>query len=169
MTSDAKNPTGTHNPSQKSLQRWDAEGGAPKGGRTKRPRDPAQLAKPTIDFKAASAVKRLYEELVVAVNKANAFLRASGMTSQKFLEADRSVGKIVRQIKQIHGTPDERGIQRPTSKATARKASQLAAREIEGLRDKSQPAAEQQRRKRRLIRGPREFRDIREDQTKGKS
>jgi len=48
-----------------------------------------------------------------------------------------------------------------TSKAAARKASQLAAREIEGLSDKSQPEEEQQRRKRRLIKGPQEFRDIR--------
>jgi hypothetical protein len=91
------------------------------------------------------------------------------MTSQKFLEADRSVGKVVRRIKQIRGTTDERGtIQRPTSKAMAGKASQLAAREIDGLTDKSQPAAEQQRRKQRLIRGPREFRDIRDDQRKTK-
>ena len=52
---------------------------------------------------------------------------------------------------------------RPTSKATARKASQLAAHEIEGLVDKSQPIMEQRRRKRRLIRGPKEFRNIRDD------
>jgi hypothetical protein len=45
-----KRPKGTHNPSQKSLQRWDNEGGAPKGGRAKRPRDPAQLAKLMIDI-----------------------------------------------------------------------------------------------------------------------
>ena len=50
-----------------------------------------------------------------------------------------------------------------------RKASQLAAREIEGMSDKSLPAAEQQRRKRRLTHGPREFRDIRGDQPKTKS
>ena len=30
-------PKGSHNPSQKSLQRWDNEGGAPKGGRLERP------------------------------------------------------------------------------------------------------------------------------------
>jgi hypothetical protein len=53
-----------------------------------------------------------------------------------------------------------------SSKDAARKASHLAARAIEGLGDKSQPVAEQQRRKRRLIRGPNEFRDIRDDQPK---
>jgi hypothetical protein len=52
--------------------------------------------------------------------------------------------------------------QHPTSEATARKAAQLAAREIEGLVDKSQPVTEQRRRKRRLIRGPKEFRNIRD-------
>ena len=50
------------------------------------------------------------------------------------------------------------------SKEVVQKASTLAAREIENLGDKSQPLEEQQRRKRRLIRGPREFRDIRGDQ-----
>jgi len=32
-----KHSKGSHNPSQKSLQRWDNEGGAPKGGRPERP------------------------------------------------------------------------------------------------------------------------------------
>jgi hypothetical protein len=57
---------------------------------------------------------------------------------------------------------------RPRSKKTARKASDLAAREIENLGNTSQPLEEQQRRKRLLIRGPREFRDIRADQPKRK-
>jgi metal-responsive CopG/Arc/MetJ family transcriptional regulator len=57
---------------------------------------------------------------------------------------------------------------RPRIKKTARMASDLAAREIENLGDTSQPLEEQQRRKRRLIRGPSEFRDIRADQPKRK-
>jgi hypothetical protein len=56
----------------------------------------------------------------------------------------------------------------PRSKKTAQKASNMAAREIENLGDTSQPLEEQQRRKRSLIRGPREFRDIRADQPKRK-
>jgi hypothetical protein len=55
---------------------------------------------------------------------------------------------------------------RAPNKETARKASTLASREIENLGNTSQPLEEQQRRKRRLIRGPREFRDIRGDQPK---
>lgn len=49
-------------------------------------------------------LKRLYAELALAAKKANAVLRASGMTSQSFLEADRAMGKIVRRIKEIRGT-----------------------------------------------------------------
>jgi Arc/MetJ-type ribon-helix-helix transcriptional regulator len=58
---------------------------------------------------------------------------------------------------------------RPASRTTARKASELAAREIEGMGDKSQPFAERQRRMRRLIRGPTEFRNIRNNQRRTKS
>ena len=43
------------------------------------------------------------------------------------------------------------------------KASALADRAAENLVDKSMPPEEQQRRKRALIEGPKEFRDIRED------
>lgn len=41
---------GTHDPSQKSLQRWDTEGGAPKGKPPKRPRDFNQAGKLVIDI-----------------------------------------------------------------------------------------------------------------------
>jgi len=43
-----KHPKGSHNPSQKSLQRWDNEGGAPKGGRPERPQVAAKKAKPMV-------------------------------------------------------------------------------------------------------------------------
>jgi hypothetical protein len=59
-------------------------------------------------------------------------------------------------------------LKRAPNKETARTASILAAREIQNLADTSQPFDEQQRRKRRLIRGPSEFRDIRADQPKRK-
>jgi hypothetical protein len=50
----------------------------------------------------------------------------------------------------------------------AHKASELAAKTIEELADKSRPSSEHARTKRRLIYGPREFRDIRADQPKRK-
>ena len=45
-----KRPKGQHNPSQKSLQRWDNEGGAIKGVHAKRPRHPNQLGKAIVDL-----------------------------------------------------------------------------------------------------------------------
>ena len=43
----------------------------------------------------------------------------------------------------------------------APKAAEMAASTIDHIRDKTAPTEEQQRRKRRLIRGPEEFRDMR--------
>ena len=58
---------------------------------------------------------------------------------------------------------------RPRNKKTAQRASELASREIKDLGDTSQPLEEQQRRKRQLIQGPKEFRDIRADRPKSKT
>src|ERR1700722_6354450 len=55
---------------------------------------------------------------------------------------------------------------RPTSKAKAEKAADLAAHAIEKATDKSQSIEEQKTRKRKLISGPSEFRDIRRDQAR---
>jgi hypothetical protein len=43
----------------------------------------------------------------------------------------------------------------------AAKASEMAAKQVDRLIDSSTPAEERQRRKRRLVKGPKEFRDIR--------
>jgi hypothetical protein len=48
------------------------------------------------------------------------------------------------------------------------KASELAGKAIDRLGDKSVPAEERERRKRRLIKGPPEFRDVRGDLPKPK-
>ena len=53
--------------------------------------------------------------------------------------------------------------------AEDQKASTLADRAAEDLVDKSLPLEEQQRRKRALIKGPKEFREIREDLPKDKT
>jgi hypothetical protein len=53
------------------------------------------------------------------------------------------------------------------SKQKAQKASELAGRAVERVVDKSMPVEEQQRRKRALIKGPKEFRDS-EDLPKAK-
>jgi hypothetical protein len=58
-------------------------------------------------------------------------------------------------------------VSRRPSKLAARTALKLAAREIESIDDESLSAEERESRKRRLIRGPKEFLDIRCDQPKG--
>jgi hypothetical protein len=50
-----------------------------------------------------------------------------------------------------------------SDQSTAKKASAIASRTADLLVDKSVPVEEQERRKRALIKGPREFRNIRED------
>jgi hypothetical protein len=55
-----------------------------------------------------------------------------------------------------------------TSPKAAAKASDLAGRQIDKLANPAMPEAERQSRKRRLIKGPREFRDMRGDQPKAK-
>jgi hypothetical protein len=57
---------------------------------------------------------------------------------------------------------------RRPGKQKAQKASDLADLTAERLVDKSMPVEEQERRKRALIKGPKEFRDIREDLPKSK-
>jgi hypothetical protein len=61
-----------------------------------------------------------------------------------------------------------KGAPRPPSKEAAHKALKMAARELEPLGDKTLPPEERDRRKRALIRGPKEFRDIRGDQPRKK-
>jgi hypothetical protein len=55
-----------------------------------------------------------------------------------------------------------------TSPKTAAKASDMAARQIDKLANPAVPEEERRARKRRLIKGPREFRDMRGDQPKPK-
>ncbi len=57
----------------------------------------------------------------------------------------------------------------PRSKGSKHKAAETAAREIDRLGDLGLTGEEQATRKRRLIKGPREFRDVRSDQPKTKS
>jgi hypothetical protein len=56
---------------------------------------------------------------------------------------------------------------RPNPKAAA-KASDMAAHQIDKLANLAMPEEERRARKRRLIKGPREFRDMRGDQPKPK-
>jgi Arc/MetJ-type ribon-helix-helix transcriptional regulator len=55
-----------------------------------------------------------------------------------------------------------------TSPEEAAKASDMAGRQIDKLTNPAMPEEERQARKRRLIKGPREFREMRGDQPKPK-
>jgi hypothetical protein len=57
---------------------------------------------------------------------------------------------------------------RKRSKKAASKAREMAGEELNRLSDHSLPVEEQERRKRRLTKGPQEFRDLREDLPKPK-
>jgi hypothetical protein len=58
--------------------------------------------------------------------------------------------------------PDEKPVRKTASRAgRASEASAMAGCEIDRLGDKSAPVEEQERRKRRLIKGPTEFREMR--------
>jgi hypothetical protein len=57
---------------------------------------------------------------------------------------------------------------RPVKPESSRKAAELAGRAIDSLGDQTATDEERAHRKRRLIKGPREFRDVRGDQPKKK-
>ena len=61
------------------------------------------------------------------------------------------------------------GARRGHGHSEPHKASELAAKTIEELADKSRPPSQHARAKRRLIHGPKEFREIRGDQPRRKT
>jgi Arc/MetJ-type ribon-helix-helix transcriptional regulator len=60
------------------------------------------------------------------------------------------------------------GPPKQTSPKAAAKASDMAAHQIDKLANPGMPEQERRARKRRLLKGPREFRDLRSDQPKPK-
>ena len=76
---------------------------------------------------------------------------------------DHDTGHLVcGECMSVIATLHARGARRPAARTTkAAKASEMAAQEIERLIDPTAPDEERQRRKRRLVKGPKEFRDIR--------
>lgn len=56
----------------------------------------------------------------------------------------------------------------PSSEKATAKAAEMAGKEIDRLSDRSATDGQRASRKRRLLKGPKEFRDIRDDQHKRK-
>jgi hypothetical protein len=95
---DEKRPKG-HNPSQKSLQRWENEGGAPKGLR-KRPRDFNQAAKLVIDIAIGEVQDRPptpeeqgKDPAAAALGRKGGKARSLRLTSEKRKEIARRAAK----------------------------------------------------------------------------
>jgi hypothetical protein len=77
-----------------------------------------------------------------------------------------SRSQAIRRLVEL-GLAGARPLKQRSAKAAAQ-ASDMAGRQIDKLADPATPAEERNARKRRLIKGPREFRDLRGDQPKQK-
>jgi Arc/MetJ-type ribon-helix-helix transcriptional regulator len=77
-----------------------------------------------------------------------------------------SRSEAIRRLVEL-GLASVRPLQRESAKAAA-KASALAGRQIDKLANPALPEEERRARKRQLIKGPREFRDMRGDQPRQK-
>jgi hypothetical protein len=108
---------------------------------------------------------------------------ATGITPMVGFRADPKIrASIVRWAKNQPDTPSlseairrlvEIGLSRPAmppvlSRKFSVLAKELAAKAIDGLVDPAAPAEDKASRKRRLLKGPEEFRDVRVDRAKGK-
>jgi hypothetical protein len=52
----------------------------------------------------SAELRRLYAELAIAARKANTILMMAGMDSEIFTKADGEVTRLIRRIKEVHGT-----------------------------------------------------------------
>ena len=76
---------------------------------------------------------------------------------------------VCQECKSIIATLHGPNAQRPSVRSKrAAKAREMASQEIERLSDPSATDEERQRRKRRLLKGPKEFRDVRDNRPKPK-
>ena len=83
-------------------------------------------------------------------------LRGKGLT----------LSEATRRLVEIGLERHSKSVGKPSAKS-AESARQIAAKAIDGLVDLAAPAEEAAKRKRRLLRGPEEFREVRHDQLKG--
>ena len=116
-----------------------------------------------IDFaakdEAASAERVVLEMPPDELESIGAWIRTQPAPRPSRADAIR---RLVKQALAVVQAPQKR------SKKAASKAREMADREIDRLGDASLPADERERRKRRLTKGPTEFRDMRGDLPKPK-
>lgn len=130
-------------------------------------RDDARLARAERAFKAKEEGAQAmwdYEAEARAVREKTVRLKAQRLAKEAEDEAADAKKKPL--ISPTKKTTKPR--ERPSSKKRVAKAAKMAGQEIDRLGDR--PAAQEQQasRKRRLLKGPKEFRDIRGDQGKRK-
>jgi hypothetical protein len=103
------------------------------------------------------------QDRLLQMRASDKFLRS--IDGWRLKQADRpSRAEAIRRL--VEQALASKGAARPASKEAASKAVKMAARELEPLGDKSMPLEERDRRKRALIKGPKEFREMRGDQPK---
>jgi hypothetical protein len=90
-----KRPKGKRKPTPKAIGRWDDEGGAPSGGRSrpKRPRDPNQLAKSIVELATGQREDRKPTKRTLRASKGGAKggpARARALTPEQRSEIARA-------------------------------------------------------------------------------
>ena len=116
-----------------------------------------------IDFaakvEASSAERVMFEMPPDELKSIDAWIKTQPAPRPSRADAIR---RLVKQALTVVQAPQKR------SKKAASKAHEMADQELDRLGDASLPAGERERRKRRLTKGPREFRDMRGDLPKPK-
>jgi hypothetical protein len=103
-----------------------------------------------------------YEAEGHAVRARTAHLKAQRLEK----EAKEKVAVAAKKRKTV--PRNAKSIRRPSSEKATAKAAEMAGQEIDRLGDRSATDEQRASRKRRLLKGPKEFRDIRDDQHKRK-
>jgi len=106
----------------------------------------ARLQDPMMGFRAPPQLRTSIE----------AWAAASGLT----------LSEATRRLAEMGLERHSKSVGKPSAKS-AERAKQLAAKAIDGLVDPAAPAEEAANRKRRLLKGPEEFREVWHDQLKG--
>jgi hypothetical protein len=99
--------------------------------------------------------------------RADPIIRASIVRWAENQPDNPSLSEAIRRLVEVGLAGAPRAPARRSQRSTA-KAKELAGKAIDRLVDKAAPAEEQASRKRRLLRGPEEFRGVRVDRPKNK-
>jgi hypothetical protein len=96
--------------------------------------------------------------------------KTSRLKAQRLAKEAQEKAAVVATKKKTVIIPSQKAkrVERPSSEKAAAKAAMMAGQEIDRLGDRSATDEQRASRKRRLLKGPKEFRNIRDDQPKRK-